>query len=186
MVIQTLSVSFVLERKSLCDFPEFDLVWSNKEVLLRERKMHTARHVASTHYAVLVGVPPHPGTWPGRGVGGRLNPFPGPGRGVPPSQVQTAGGTPFLVQAGGYPLPRSRSWTWEGGTPHLDPPIEVSTDKKLTTGPSLILRMGAVIKLNEDFGSYDRHLRFDEIDFFCKLQGENLLRTINFLYYNCR
>ena len=70
-----------------------------KKVLLRERKRHTARHIASTCYAVLVGIPPPPSwdlTWMG---------------GVPPSQVQ-AGGTPYQVQVGA--LPRSR---WGGGTP---------------------------------------------------------------------
>ena len=51
----------------------------NKKVLLRERKRHTARHVASTHYAVPVGgggggtyprwgVPTLGGTYLGRGV----------------------------------------------------------------------------------------------------------------------
>ena len=33
----------------------------NKKVLLRECKRHTTRHVASTRYAVLVGVLPPPG-----------------------------------------------------------------------------------------------------------------------------
>ena len=66
---------------------------------------------------------------------GRVTPFPGPGRGVPPSQVQV-GGTPF--PGGGYPIPGGAlpaswmrypphpdlgreyppAWTWEGGTPH--------------------------------------------------------------------
>ena len=63
---------------------------SNKKVLLRERKRHTARHVASTPYVVLTGYPP---PWPGRGGGEYPDPPPGrvplpppagPGRVPPP------------------------------------------------------------------------------------------------------
>ena len=68
----------------------------NKKVLLRERKRHTARHVASTPSVVLTGV----------------NPIPGP---------DPDGGTPSL----GVPLSRSR-WGYphldlagvDGGVPH--------------------------------------------------------------------
>ena len=69
----------------------------NKQVLLRERKRHTACCVASTCYAVPVG-------------------------GNPPSLDLTwTGGTPFQVLGGGVPLPRSGqggppSQVWTGGT----------------------------------------------------------------------
>ena len=96
----------------------------NKKVLLRERKRHTTRHVASTHYAGLVGggtlgtppawiwvgvpgVPPHqmdgvPPTW--TWVGGTQGtpntrwmgypPPPGPGWGVPWIPPSAGWGTP--------------------------------------------------------------------------------------------
>ena len=70
----------------------------NKKVLLRERKRHTARRVASTWYAALVGVPPA-GGYPARGeLHARGYPFPG---GVPPCMGR---GTPCLGR-GGTPLP---------------------------------------------------------------------------------
>ena len=63
----------------------------NKKVLLRERKRHTARHVASTPYVVLTGYPPP----------ARVPPQPGypPGQGTPPARVPpppgwTCQGTP--------------------------------------------------------------------------------------------
>ena len=37
-----------------------------KKVLLHKRKRYTTRHVASTRYAVLVGVPPPPIEVPGQ------------------------------------------------------------------------------------------------------------------------
>ena len=89
-------------------------ILENKKFLLRERKRHTARRVASTCYAVPVG-----GTLPlsrskvrmgGRGKGtpypspGKgATPFPGPGRwGYPPSQVRM-GGTPYSDPGREYP-----------------------------------------------------------------------------------
>ena len=65
----------------------------NKKVLLRERKRHTARRVASTPYVVLTGYPPgagYPPSWPGRG--GYLPGYP-PAR-VPPGRVPPSQGTP--------------------------------------------------------------------------------------------
>ena len=55
---------------------------SYKKVLLRERKRHTARHVASTPYDVLTGYPPRAGYPPSREP---------PCQGTPPRQ-----GTPWL------------------------------------------------------------------------------------------
>ena len=82
----------------------------NKEVLLRERKRHSDRHVASTSSVVLMG-------------GGYPIPGPGPDGGTP-SQVQTGGtlsqvqvqtgGTPSQFQMGGTP---SQVQTGAGGTP---------------------------------------------------------------------
>ena len=70
----------------------------NKKVLLRERKRHTARRVASTPYVVLTGYPPPAGyppilTWPG-GVPTWVPlragyPLAGPGR-VPPPPPQVS------------------------------------------------------------------------------------------------
>ena len=79
----------------------------NKKVLLRERKKHTANHIASACYAALSpdwgGVPHLRSRWrvshPRSGWG---YPIPGPGRGYP-SQVQV-GITPSQVQVG-YPIP---------------------------------------------------------------------------------
>ena len=80
-----------------CDF--------NKKVLLRERKRHTARHVASARYADLSG-------------GGRY-PISGPG-GVPRpmSRAHVQGGTPSQV-GGGVPHPRSREVTPSQGGGYL-------------------------------------------------------------------
>ena len=88
---------------------------SYKKVLLRERKRHTARRVASTRCAALSGVG---GTW--SQVWGvpcpRSRGYPVPGLGGTPSQVW--GGTPSQVwgvphpRSGGVPHPRS------GGVPH--------------------------------------------------------------------
>ena len=101
---------------------------SNKKVLLRERKRHTARHVASARYVTvrggypvpgLGGVPhprsrgglPHPrlGGTPSQVQGGYL--IPGPG-GTPSRPCQ--GGTPSLPSPGVYPIPGP----W--GVPHPD------------------------------------------------------------------
>ena len=72
----------------------------NKKVLLRERKRHTARRVASTRYAVLVGV------------------------GVP-----TLGGGYLPWWGGGVPTPGGGWGTYLGRYPHPDlsrypPPIQ--------------------------------------------------------------
>ena len=87
----------------------------NKKVLLRERKRHTARRVASARYAAVMG-------WEGYPISGRGYPVPGLGRGVPHlwsgkggypipglcrgylSQVQVGGGGyPISGLGGGYP-----------------------------------------------------------------------------------
>ena len=108
----------------------------NKKVLLRERKRHTARCVASARYAalsngggggvphpVMMGVVPHPVM-----VGGTP--------GSPP--IQTWDGVPLQTCDGVPPHP-----DLEQGTP---PPSKCELTNKLKTAPSLILRMRAVIK----------------------------------------
>ena len=92
-----------------------------KKVLLRERKRHTTRRLASTRYAVPAGGTPILGSDLGGCSGYPLlrqgktpvwgTPFPG-------------GGYPF--PGGRYPLPRPGkgvppTWTWEGCTPPLGP-----------------------------------------------------------------
>ena len=72
----------------------------NKKVLLRERKRHTARRVASTRYAVGGGGVPTLG-------GGRVSTFPG-GGGVPTlgrGYLPSRGGPTFLAKVG-TPLSR--------------------------------------------------------------------------------
>ena len=119
---------------------------NNKKVLLRERKRHTARRVASarmggtpsSHGGGYLGYPPPPPSRPGRGV-------PHPvmmGQGTQGTPIQTClEGTPSSHggQYLGYPPPPSRpDWgvppsiqTWlgaphpviVGGTPHHNPDL---------------------------------------------------------------
>ena len=91
--------TMIMEGNNIYNF------YFNKKVLLRERKRHTARHVASTRYAARVrGTPPSWDlTW----------------MGVPPFQV---GGTPF--SGGGTPFPGR----WGTGTP-----VDVWTDTQSET-----------------------------------------------------
>ena len=74
---------------------------SNKKVLLRERKRHTARRVASTPYVVLTGYPPT-----------RVPPGRVPPSWVPPQEVPP----PARYPPAGYPP----SWVpppWQGTPP---------------------------------------------------------------------
>ena len=88
---------------------------SDKKVLLRERKRHTARRVVSTPYVVLPGYPPRggPGTPPRGGLGtppgGTWSGTPPRGSGSPP------GGVPGQVPPGGVQVP-------PGGDPVRYPP----------------------------------------------------------------
>ena len=120
-----------LHAKAWCVFYNVSdppVTWLNKKVLLRERKRHTTRHVASTRYAALCnggeGTPgrgvPHlrsRGVYPISGLGG----YPISGLGGTPSQVwgvlhlrfggaatpSQVGGTPSYPDLRwGYPLPR--------------------------------------------------------------------------------
>ena len=88
---------------------------SNKKVLLRERKRHTARRVAvaSACYSGggeggTMGTPP---TWTWDGV----PPLPGPGMGYPPTQTWDRV-PPYLDLGWGTPLPRPEM----GYPPYLD------------------------------------------------------------------
>ena len=113
----------------------------NKKVLLRERKRHTDRCVASARYAVPVGGTPLSCLGPDLDGGGGGTPFPGPGGGYP-SQVWT-GRVPHPageeVPLGmGYPPPPT--WTWEVGTP----PSRCGLTHKVKILPSLILWMRVV------------------------------------------
>ena len=75
---------------------------SNRKVL-RERKRHIARRVASARSVVL-----SPGGWGGGGVGGVTNPWPWEG-----GYLSPGGGYPSLDGGGGQ-LPQS----WPGGPDH--------------------------------------------------------------------
>ena len=84
----------------------------NKKVLLRERKRHTARRVASTPYVVLTGYPPTDQGTP-------------PGQGTPPARVPPRPGYPPPgLDLAGYPPPAA-PWhsgkcckaLWDTGTP---------------------------------------------------------------------
>ena len=93
----------------------------NYKVLLRERKRHTARRVASTRYAALSnpdlvgGGVPHPDLVGGRGV---TPPPPSrPGLGGVPHPDLVRGGTPSKPGQGGT----ATIQTWSGGYPGLPP-----------------------------------------------------------------
>ena len=112
---------------------------TNKKVLLRERKRHTARCVANTPYVVLTGYPPGGGGGPGTPPGGVREPpwgglgttppgVPGQvprGCGNPPGGSSTPpGGVPSQVPGGvqvptrgGYPV------RYPGGVPGQVPPL---------------------------------------------------------------
>ena len=86
-------------------------VMNNKKVLLRERKRHTARRVASTRCAALSNPDLVQGCTQSQVWGG----YPVPGLGGTQSQVWE--GVPH-PRSGGYPIQ-----TWSGdtpGTPYLD------------------------------------------------------------------
>ena len=130
---------------------------SDKKVLLRERKRHTARRVVSTPSVVLPGYPPpgggtwagYPpsrgGTWPGYPPGGvpdRVPPL-GGGPGTPPGGVRVPPPPRRCLMAFwemlqsimgyGYPPPCGQTDGWmEGQT-------------LVKTLPSLVLRTRAVI-----------------------------------------
>ena len=124
---------------------------SNKKVLLRERKRHTARRVASTPYVVLTGYPPRappparvpPSPQPGN------PPQPGypPSQGTPPARVPPSQGTPQLDLAG-YPPPAA-PWhsgkcckaLWNTGTP----PPGVDRQTKWNYYLPIVLRTRAVM-----------------------------------------
>ena len=76
----------------------------NKKVLLRERKRHTAHHVASTPYVVLTGYPPP--DLAGGGVPDLGTPQGTPLPGYPPTRVPPHQGTPPRLDLVGYPPPQ--------------------------------------------------------------------------------
>ena len=125
-----------------------NLVVENK-VLLRERKRHTARHVASARYAALSnggeggGAPSRPG-WGGCTLG---TPPSRPGMGVPPCP-DLGWGTPPPSRPGmGYPPPLSRPGMGYPPYPDLGRgtrPGVKPTKQNWKTVPSLILGMRAV------------------------------------------
>ena len=105
------------------------MITIDKKVLLRERKRHTARRVASTPYVVLTGYPPQPGYPPSQGTP--------PGAGYPPGRV------PPLAGPGRVP-PRLPHGILGNVAKHYGirvPPPDVN---RLKTLPSPILRMRAV------------------------------------------
>ena len=106
--------------------------YTNKKVLLRERKRHTARCVANTPYVVLIGYPPPPpgGTRSGTPQGGTWTPPP-PGYPVryppPPPPGGTQRGVPGQV-----PPPPGGTWSGNpGGGTRTPPPPPLWTDKHL-------------------------------------------------------
>ena len=101
-------------------------IYLHKKVLLRERKRHTTRCVASTPYVVLTGYPP------GRVLPGRVPPsrVP-PGQDTPPAGYPPAGYPPGRVPPGqgtpqpGYPpgrVPPARVPPWQGTPSQGTPP----------------------------------------------------------------
>ena len=108
--------------------------FENKKVLLRERKRHTARRVASPRYAALVGGVPLPGGYPCWGVSCwevlLLGGTPARGGGTPTRGYPLLGEVPPIQSWEGVP---PISWmgyphiqTWEGGIP--PPPRCEQTD----------------------------------------------------------
>ena len=90
----------------------------NKKVLLRERKRHTARRVASTPNVVLTGYPPGQGTPPSQGTPPARVP---PSQGTPPARVPPQPGYP---PSQGTPPGQGTSppgWTWQGTPPPAAP-----------------------------------------------------------------
>ena len=87
----------------LCTFIFQMKIFLNNKVLLRERKRHTARRVASTRHAVPVGVPPSP--CPDLDRGGGV-----------PHPADWGRGYPFLVMEGG--TPPILTWDLDRGVPH--------------------------------------------------------------------
>ena len=139
-----LRFNFLIHIFSWQGFGEFNL---NKKVLLRERKRHTVRRVASTPYVVLTGYPTPP---PGQGIPpdrvppwtgypldrvppsqgtplARVSPQPGypPSQGTPLARVPPSQGTP---PARVLPPPLAAPWhsgkcckaLWDTGTPPVD------------------------------------------------------------------
>ena len=139
---------------------------SNKKVLLRERKRHTARRVVSTLSVVLPGYPPPP-------RGGYLTQVPPQGGYL--TRVPPRGGYLTRVPPGGVTWPRypPRGGTRSGGVPDLGTPPRLMafwemlqsimgygypplwTDRlmdgqtRVKTLPSLVLRTRAVISRPE-------------------------------------
>ena len=142
-----------------------NILWY-KKVLLRVRKRHTARRIASTRCAGLVGG----GVPPGLDLGRRYNPHLDLGRGTPhldlgreyPPPGPGKGYPPHLDLGRGYPPPGPGkgvppTWTWEGVTPPQTwdgvppssagrgtPPPRCGLTHRLKILPLPILRMRAV------------------------------------------
>ena len=156
-MVRVILVTFVIYGRDCCpvNFAKVQktTITIDKKVLLRERKRHTARCVASACYAGGGGVPhpvmvggggtssSHGGGTPSSHGGGRRNT-------KPPHHPDLAGVPPTIQTWPRYPPhhpdlarapPPPTIQTWLG----YPPPVEVWTDK-LKTVPSPILRMRAV------------------------------------------
>ena len=92
-------VSFQRVQQRVLNCKDFVIILSNKKVLLRERKRHTARRVVSTPSVVLTGSPPQQGTPPWAGFPPVLTWLGGYPTWVPP----WAGYPPVLTWLGGPP-----------------------------------------------------------------------------------
>ena len=124
----------------------FEISFQHKKVLLRERKRHTDRHIASPSVVLVWGVPPI-WTWPG----GVTHPWQGVPR-IPPSGPGWGTPCPRLdgVPPSGPGLGTSPPIQgWMGYSPPSGPGRRTPTPSpgvdKLKTLPSLILRMRLVI-----------------------------------------
>ena len=108
-----------LRRHSYCKHTPKSQSTNNKKVLLRERKRHTARRVASARYAK--------GGYPVPGPGGVPHHRSG-GRGVPHPRSAGTLGTPHLPDLG-WGTPPGQTWdgvpppgqTWDGVPPPARP-----------------------------------------------------------------
>ena len=93
----------------------------NKKILLRERKRHTARRVASTHYAVPVGgtIAPLPSPLPhldlGRGTPAPCPPGQ-PDSGTPPAMVDKVKTLPSVILRMRAVKMRSMETAWNSST----------------------------------------------------------------------
>ena len=134
-----------------------DIIISNKKVLLRERKRHTARRVVSTPSVVLPGYPPRGGRVPPPGgVPGQVPPR---GSGYPPQGVPSQVPPRVRVPPGGgtqsgTPPCLMAFWEMLQSIMGYGYPPQVWTDKQseTITFPSYYVRGRYLISFHKDTG----------------------------------